>query len=105
LRAAIDLLTDAYDSKTLSLSSEISHWRAVSTSQRQHVLALETEMSGLRRQVEELKEKLDKQEKEKRVLAASKNAVVERYKECVRAAEKLEEFRKVSGRPLSSSCI
>ncbi|KXS11462.1 hypothetical protein M427DRAFT_138242 [Gonapodya prolifera JEL478] len=94
LRAAIELITDAYDSKTLALANEISHWRTVSSNQRQHILSLETELGTTQNQVDELRKQLDRAEQEKRLLVASKNAVVEKYKECVRAAEKLEEFRK-----------
>ncbi|KAJ3300289.1 hypothetical protein HK104_002488 [Borealophlyctis nickersoniae] len=94
LKAALELVQEAYDRRGSLLSAEIAQWKQVASNQRQQIQALESEVEKLNRRNTELERALSSQLAEKKALIVSKNALMDRYTALKKSATQLESFRK-----------
>lgn len=94
LQNAFDLIKDAFNKRTSSLSSEVNQWKQVASNQKQQIVHLENQIRGLQSKMAELESALATQHAEKNAILASKNMLADKYNSIRKVAVQLEHFRK-----------
>ncbi|KAJ1551508.1 hypothetical protein HK096_009669 [Nowakowskiella sp. JEL0078] len=94
LKTGMTLIQDAFDSKALSLSEEITHWKSLATAQKQQILNLETDVSQLHKKITDMGRQIVVHQNEKKTLQFSKSALLDKYNNLRKTAQQLESFRK-----------
>ncbi|KAJ3043896.1 hypothetical protein HDV00_003934 [Rhizophlyctis rosea] len=94
LRAGLDLIHEAYERRTSQLNGEVTQWKQVAANQRQQIAKLESDIERLKSRGADLERALATQLTEKKVVIASRNALLDRYNALRKNATQLESFRK-----------